>query len=91
MHATPALEERVRDVFVRTLNVGPPADETDLIETGTIDSLALVELLLALEQEFGISIPFDALDIESFRTVATITELVAGLGGAAGEAVREWA
>ena len=91
MHATPALEQRVRDVFVRTLNVAPPADETDLIETGTIDSLALVELLVALEQEFGITVPFETLDIESFRTVATIAELVARLDGAGGEAAREWA
>ena len=79
MATTPALEDRIRALFVRALNIDAPSEETDLIESGVIDSLALVELLLALEQEFSVSVPFDTLDIESFRSIRTIAELIATL------------
>jgi acyl carrier protein len=68
--------DRVQRLFVETLNVQAPAPETDLIETGVLDSLALVELLFALEQEFGVTIPLEELDIESFRSVAAIADFV---------------
>jgi acyl carrier protein len=76
-----ALENRIRAVFVQALNLEPPHDETDLIESGVIDSLALVELLFALEEEFSVSLPLDTLDVESFRSVRTIGEFIAGLDG----------
>lgn len=76
-----ALENRIRTVFVQALNLEPPDDQTDLIESGVIDSLALVELLFALEEEFSVSLPLDTLDVESFRSVRTIGEFIAGLDG----------
>jgi acyl carrier protein len=79
MSTVPALEDRIRALFVQTLNVDVPSDETDLIESGVIDSLALVELLFALEQEFSVSLPLDTLDIESFRSVHTIGAFIASL------------
>jgi acyl carrier protein len=81
----PALENRIKAVFVQALNVEPPDDRTDLIESGVIDSLALVELLFALEQEFAVSLPLDTLDVESFRSIKTIGEFIAGLDGRAAE------
>ena len=85
MATTSALEDQIRALFVRALNIDAPSEETDLIESGVIDSLALVELLLALEQEFSVSVPFDTLDIESFRSIRTIAELVATLDGPAAQ------
>lgn len=79
MSSTDALNDRIRGLLVRALNIDPASDETDLIESGVIDSLALVELLFALEQEFSVSVPFDTLDIESFRSIRTIAELIATL------------
>lgn len=85
MSSTDALNDRIRSLFVRVLNINPLSDETDLIESGVIDSLALVELLFALEQEFSISLPFDTLDIESFRSIRTIAEHIAMVDGSAAE------
>jgi acyl carrier protein len=85
MPTTPALEDRIRGVFVEALSVQPPSDEADLIESGVIDSLALVELLFALEQEFSVSMPLDTLEVESFRSIRTIGEFIAGLDGRAAE------
>jgi hypothetical protein len=49
----------------------------DLLDTGLVDSVSLVELLLTLEQAFDISLPLEDLEMEDFRTVARIAELVA--------------
>jgi acyl carrier protein len=82
--ADPSTTDRVGRLFVETLSIAAPAPETDLIDTGLLDSLALVELLFALEREFDVRIPLEELDIESFRSVAQIGELVDGMKAATG-------
>jgi acyl carrier protein len=68
--------ERIRDLFRRVLAVDPPATDTDLIESGLLDSLALVELIFALEEEFGLTLPLDALELDAFRSIQTVAEFV---------------
>jgi len=68
--------ERIRDLFRRVLAVDPPATDTDLIESGLLDSLALVELIFALEQEFGLTLPLDALELDAFRSIETVAAFV---------------
>ena len=75
---------KVQRIFAETLNIEVPSDETDLIEAGYIDSLALVELLFALEREFSVSVPLDELEIDNFRNVQSISELVAAANGRPG-------
>lgn len=53
------------------------SQETDLLATGILDSLALVQLLLYLEQHFGLKIVMEQLDIEDLRSVHSIARLVA--------------
>ena len=60
------------DVLLRP--VGSP--HTDLMETGILDSLALVELLFNLEQQFGLTLDISSLDLDHFRSVTAIAELV---------------
>jgi Acyl carrier protein len=75
------LVDRIRQLILNQLNIDVPSAETDLIETGLLDSLALVELVFQIEQEFQLAIPLDELEVESFRTVRRIGELVASCGG----------
>jgi methoxymalonate biosynthesis acyl carrier protein len=72
------VSERVQQLFLETLNVQVPSEEADLIESGLIDSLALVELLFAIEREFSVSLPLDDLEIENFRSVTRISEVIVG-------------
>jgi D-alanine--poly(phosphoribitol) ligase subunit 2 len=58
------------------LHVDVGSIDTDLFETGLIDSLAFVELLIGLEAELGVSLGVDDLDVEAFRTVRRISQLV---------------
>ena len=64
--------ERIRRIFRDALAIEVPAVTTDIVETGLLDSLALVTLLFELEKEFEITIPLDALDLDSLRTVERI-------------------
>jgi acyl carrier protein len=78
MAGDPGVSDRVQQLFLETLNVQVPSEEADLIESGLIDSLALVELLFAIEREFSVSLPLDDLEIENFRSVTRISEVIVG-------------
>jgi methoxymalonate biosynthesis acyl carrier protein len=77
-----ALIDRVHQLFVEALTMDVPSPDTDLIETGRLDSLALVELLFALEQRFGVDLALGELDVENFRTLRRISDFVEQQGGA---------
>jgi acyl carrier protein len=49
---------------------------TDLLESGLLDSMSFVELLLQLEQRFGYTPHLVDLDLEHFRSINRIAELV---------------
>ncbi len=61
--------EKVVDVIVEQLNVEREdvTEEAAFVDDLGADSLDLVELVMALETEFGVSIPDE--DVESIRTV----------------------
>jgi len=77
--AGPDVIGRVQRLFVEALNAEVPSVDADLIESGLLDSLALVELLFALEREFSVAIALEELDIDTFRSVRRIGEFVDGL------------
>ncbi|MGY2047517.1 phosphopantetheine-binding protein [Methylobacterium sp. JK268] len=52
-----------------------PEPEALLTEAG-LSSLDMVNLMLAIEAEFDITIPASHLNPKSFRTIASITEMV---------------
>ena len=51
-----------------------PSDDESLFDSGTLDSFALPDLVTALEQEFGISIPDSDMNPRKFESVARIGE-----------------
>jgi acyl carrier protein len=70
-------EEGVLEIFRSALDIEVPGVEVEVIETGLLDSLGLVVLVSELEERFGVRIPFETLDVDQFRTVKSIGELVA--------------
>ncbi len=72
-----ALTGRIAQVFADRLNTEVPAPDTDLFETGILDSLRFVELLAALEETFGIRIAVEDLEIDDFRSLAQIGNFLA--------------
>jgi len=82
--ATESLQGQIASVLAETLHVEVPAPETDLLETGTIDSLGLVDLLVRIEERFGVRVDLENLEVDQFRSVASIASLVARKVRAAG-------
>jgi acyl carrier protein len=70
------LHARIKAFFSEKLSVEVSSVDTDLAQTGILDSLALVELLTYIEKEFGTEISLDNVEIEDFRSIARIAEYV---------------
>ena len=79
-----AIIGRLGALFVESLHIEAPSADTDLFETGILDSLQLVELLLQLEQRFGFQIKIDDIDLDDLRTLARIAGLVVARTAGAG-------
>jgi len=73
-----SLEARIARIFETRLNLVVPSVETDLFDTGALDSLSFVELLVHLEREFGMQIPFADVELDYFRSIARIATFIAG-------------
>lgn len=81
--STPTETVKRVSVLIRDeLAVEVPAPDTDLIDAGLIDSLALVTLITEIEAEFGIELPLDDFDIEKFRSAEQIAAYVLASEGA---------
>jgi len=78
-----AIIEGLGAVFVESFHMDAPSPDTDLLETGILDSFQFVELLVELEQRFGLRIKIDDIDLDDLRTLERIARLVAANGGAA--------
>lgn len=77
MPATNALRDEIGRLFTDALHLDVPSADADLFETGILDSLAFVELLLQLEQRFSVTTSVDDLELENFKSVARIADFVA--------------
>jgi D-alanine--poly(phosphoribitol) ligase subunit 2 len=76
--------QRLDTMFVESLQIKVPSPDTDFIESGMVDSLQFVELLLQLEQRFGCRIDIDDIELDDFRTLNSIARLVAARAGRQG-------
>jgi len=76
-----AIIERLGALFVESFHIEVPSPDTDLLETGILDSFQFVELLFQLEQDFGLRIKIDNIDLDDLRTLKRIARLVAANGG----------
>lgn len=76
------IEEKIRRLLAENLSV--PVDQVTLEsrfqEDLDADSLDLVEAVLALEEEFGVTIPEE--EMESIRTVGQAVDMVTSKLGA---------
>ena len=70
------VHQKLTELFAKKLNLEVSSVDTDLVGTGLLDSLALVELLAQLEETFGIWVSTDDLEFENFRSIASIARFV---------------
>jgi methoxymalonate biosynthesis acyl carrier protein len=56
-------------------------DDDDIFEVGLVNSLLALQLVLFIEQEFGMQVRNEDLDRHNFRSVDAITQLVERYAG----------
>ncbi len=71
-----ALVSDIQAVLRERLMIVVASPDVDLLETGLVDSIGLVELILELEERFGVSLPMENLEIDDFRSVYRIADLI---------------
>ncbi len=74
--AEKTIEQRVKDIIVEQLGVKPDQVTVDakFIEDLSADSLDIVELIMALEEEFGYEIPDE--EAEKLLTVGDVIKYI---------------
>ena len=68
--------EKVKELLAEQLGIdaGTIADEANILEDLGADSLDIIEMLMTLEDEYGITIPDDK--INQVKTVKQVAELI---------------
>ena len=71
--------EKVREMLAKQLNIKPEVikPESDVVKDLGADSLDVVELIISLEDNYGVSIPED--DVVNVKTVQDIVNMLEGL------------
>lgn len=69
--------ERIAALFAAQMDLTVPSVDADLFDGGFLDSLSFVELLARLEENFGVHVAIEDLEVENFRSVAKIAAFVA--------------
>ncbi|MFJ4621600.1 acyl carrier protein [Streptomyces sp. NPDC088812] len=71
--------------FLRRRTRTDVAPDVDLFASGLVTSLFAMELLVHVESTFGVQVTGPHLNMDNFRTVDRMTELVLRLRGGTGE------
>lgn len=71
-----SIEQKVKDIIVEQLSVNPEqvTPEAKFIEDLGADSLDVVELVMAFEEEFGVEVPDE--DAEKLLTVGDVVKYI---------------
>lgn len=60
------------------INIDDISNDTSLLESGMIDSVNMVQILLFIEEQFGIKVEDNELIPENFDTINSIFNLIKG-------------
>lgn len=74
--ANPA-EARVVEILRAGLDAEEVGPETDVLESGLLDSVTFVDLLVRLEEAFGVQVEVDEVELDDFRTARAIAHFLA--------------
>lgn len=80
------IEDQLKELIVERLflKIEPQdiGDEDNLMEDHGIDSVQVLEIVVGLEEEYGVSFEDEDFDIEVFQTVKSISDFVREKQGA---------
>lgn len=77
---TDGLEDRIKEMLTERFIVSVPPGEIDaqasLVDTYGVDSVSVLEMIVGLEEAFGIAVGDTDFSIDNFQTVAAIAGFV---------------
>jgi acyl carrier protein len=62
--------------FVTRPELLPLKNDSQLLESGILDSLSLLKLVLFVERQFGVSVGADELVPQNFKTIESISSFI---------------
>lgn len=74
--ALEAIKEKVRSYLLKFYRKAELLDDQDIFELGFVNSLFSMQLIMFIEKEFGISIDNEDLDMDNFKSVNSISDLI---------------
>ena len=78
-HDIPSIEQQLRDYIARKILLAsrfPYQDETSFLESGIIDSLKLLDILLHIEKVYHISVDDEEIVPDNFDSVSKIADFI---------------
>lgn len=79
---TPGPKSQIRDYLERVTRHPDLRDDQDIFESGIVNSIFAVELVVFIEKQFGITIENEDLDLANFASIEAIAKFVARKNGA---------
>ena len=74
------IEEQIHQYILHTQLPGEDPDnlqpDDDLLDSGILDSMGIMQLITHLEKEYGISIPTEEIEPEKFASVSALAAFV---------------
>lgn len=70
------VKEKVRKFLGKFFDQSAVEDDDNIFQQGLVSSLFAMQLVNFIENDFDISINNDELDIENFKSITAITELI---------------
>lgn len=70
------IKVKIRAFLSRFFRKHELKDDEDIFALGFVNSLFAMQLVMFLEKEFGIRVDNKDLDLNNFRTIDTITDLI---------------
>src|SRR5437868_12862454 len=76
------LTREVQELFMEKLNIRVESANQDLFQSGILDSTNMVQLLLQIEERFGLRLPIEEVGAESLRSLDSMARLVSSFRSA---------
>lgn len=70
------IAQEIETLCVEKLSIRVRSADQDLFESGLLDSLSLVQLILELERHYQVELPLEELDISALKTINEMALLI---------------
>ena len=71
-----SLAAEIEALCIKKLSIRVSSTDQDLFESGLLDSLSLVQLIVELERHYQVELPIGEIDIAALRSIGEMAQLI---------------